>query len=263
MAMSQIVSELSFLERAASLRNREKKGSRIRCLRLTDGSDHEVAMRLSAMTSPAPGRLPLAVIDPERHRWLPKGLASPDEAKLDRAPELLPPELRGVLKHWWLAVPKGANTPNWDIAATCTIGDREGLLLVEAKAHANELHTDGCGSTRLENQRSIAAAVNEANAGLTSLCSGWSLQTKSCFQLCNRFALSWKLAAQGVPVVLVYLGFLNVTEMPKPLISHDQWRNLVIAHAKGLVPDAAWDATFDVGGMPLTALIRSAHIDLE
>lgn len=29
----------------------------------------------------------------------------------------------------------------------------------------------------------------------------------------NRFAWAWKLATMEVPVVLVYLGFLNATEM--------------------------------------------------
>ena len=33
------------------------------------------------------------------------------------------------------------------------------------------------------------------------------------YSLCNRVAWAWKLAQLGVPVVWVYLGFLNATEM--------------------------------------------------
>ena len=38
------------------------------------------------------------------------------------------------LENWWLAHPKGANTPNWDIALGCEIEGKPGLILVEAGA---------------------------------------------------------------------------------------------------------------------------------
>ena len=42
---------------------------------------------------------------------------------------------------WWLAITRGARTPVWDIAAICTIPgyDRKGVLLVEAKAHSEDM----------------------------------------------------------------------------------------------------------------------------
>jgi hypothetical protein len=43
------------------------------------------------------------------------------------------------LRAWWLAHERGAMTPNWDIAVSCEIEDRPSLILVEAKAHVNEL----------------------------------------------------------------------------------------------------------------------------
>ena len=37
----------------------------------------------------------------------------------------------------------------------------------------------------------------------------WMLSRDHHYQLSNRFAWSWKPASIGVPVVLLYLGFLN------------------------------------------------------
>jgi len=252
----------SFRERLAALPAKEQRGSRARCLRLTEGDDASVAARLTALAGP------YATVDAVRDHWLPRGLAAPREAKLGETAALLPAEMRDALVSWWLAVPRGANTPNWDIASTCTLTDRdrEGLLLVEAKAHANELHTDGCSSSRVENQRSIAASLAEANAGLTQILPGWALHAESHFQLCNRFAFVWKLAASGIPVVLVYLGFLNANEMQNrgaPLRSPENWRGLVLTHATGLVPHTVWDATLEIGGTPITALIRSLDLALD
>jgi hypothetical protein len=183
------------------------------------------------------------------------------------AAPLLSPGLRQTLKSWWLDVPYGAaNTPNWDIAATCTVAGREGLLLVEAKAHVNELHrkNDSCKSSRLENQRSIAAAIAEADAGLALHARGWNLRSDTHYQLCNRFALSWKLAAEGVPVVLVYLGFLNAQEMlPEPILRDDaHWRKTVLDYGAGYVPENAWDKTYRIDA-PMTALIRSTELSLN
>jgi hypothetical protein len=249
-----------FRERLSALRKKEQRGSRARCLRLTDGSDVDVAARLTALAAP------YVTIDAVRDRWLPRGLSAPREAKLDEAVTLLPPDLRAALRSWWLAVPNRANTPNWDIASTCTIAGRKGLLLVEAKAHANELHTTGCTSARAENIGSISAAVAESNAALLQLSPGWALRPTSHFQLCNRFAFGWKLAAAGIPVVLVYLGFLHAAEMVDvgaPLSSHDNWRGLVLSHATGLVPNTVWDATLHIVGTPLTTLIRSLDVSLD
>lgn len=51
---------------------------------------------------------------------------------------------RAQLDGWWLpdqsSRPKGAT---WDLLSTCSVGDRPGLLLVEAKAHEKELGLEG------------------------------------------------------------------------------------------------------------------------
>ncbi len=43
------------------------------------------------------------------------------------------------LRKWWLVHERGANTPNWDIAAGCEIEGKTGVILVEAKANVPEL----------------------------------------------------------------------------------------------------------------------------
>ena len=107
-----------------------------------------------------------------------------------------------------------------DIASACEIEGKSGLLLVEAKAHENELSYSGKSSPGVSvnsqgNHQQIGQAIAEANAGL-ELAAGnpWGISRDSHYQLSNRFAWAWKLASLGVPVVLVYLGFLNALAFP-------------------------------------------------
>jgi hypothetical protein len=83
--------------------------------------------------------------------------------------------------------------------------------------------------------------------------------------LSNRFAFAWKLATMGIPVILVYLGFLNCQEMVKRAIltDHDHWRDAVIERSKGVIPEAAWNRTHDIDGTPLTVLIVSAEVEIR
>ena len=80
-----------------------------------------------------------------RSRWMPRGYRSPDEARLETFGPAVWPETEAwsVLRKWWLAHERGANTPNWDIAASCEIDGSPGLILVEAKANVPELSVAG------------------------------------------------------------------------------------------------------------------------
>ena len=91
------------------------------------------------------------------------------EAKLGECPHLLCDEHRELITAWWLSVRKNANTPNWDIATTATIDGRDGLVLVEAKAHSNELKVNGKPPGNPLNHARIALAIGEANLGLMPL----------------------------------------------------------------------------------------------
>lgn len=251
--MTTIANQLDALPR------RERRGSRARCVLLTDGGPAAVAEALSHLVEP------FAVVDSARHTWMPRGFAAPSEARLGEAPLLLPKHHRELLTTWWLAVTSRANTPNWDIAATATIGGVEGLVLVEAKAHSNELKPDGHSVRNCENEKSIRGAIEEANAALNQTAGRWALTCDSHYQVANRFAWAWKLATLGVPVVLVYLGFLNASEMADrgdPFDHAEAWERAVQSHTRGVIPGGVWGRQLGVGAIPVIPLIRSLDAPL-
>ena len=248
---------MSLNDELADLPRHKQRGSLPRCLLLTEDPAVADLQRLVAS---------YATIDPSRHMWMPKGPSQPEEAKLGEIPGFLSSGQREVVTEWWLAVPGGANTPNWDIVCAATIGGRDGLILVEAKAHVNELKTDGkLDPGNEDNHARIAAAIGDANRGLNAILPGWALSRDSHYQLCNRLAWSWKIASLGVPVILVYLGFENAEEMRdqgQPIADAGAWVGLVKDYSRDIVPEAAWQTELLVNGTPLQPLIRSLRLDL-
>ncbi|HVC95914.1 MAG TPA: hypothetical protein VND64_19650 [Pirellulales bacterium] len=197
---------------------------------------------------------------------MPNGFRMPQEARLGDTQAFISANRRDALMHWWLANPKNANVPNWDVASGASIDGREGLILVEAKAHTNEFPTEGKSTGgNAQNHNHIEQAIKEANDGLNEVMPGWNLTAKANYQICNRFAWAWKLAALGVPVTLVYLGFLNAQEMADqgpPFCTSDAWTQAVRAHSQGFIPEAAWHETFLFNGTPLRALLRSMTLEI-
>ncbi len=64
----------------------------------------------------------------------------------------------------------------------------------------------------------------------------------------------------GIPVVLVYLGFLKANEMKdrgEPFTSHEQWKQLVEAQSLALFPSAVWEKAWDRKNTRLILLLRS------
>lgn len=247
-------------ERTVTFREREFKGSRLRCLLLTSDTPNKVAAFLNSLAAP---HAQVTVED----RWAPRGFLDPDEAKLGDTAGFLPEADRTTLTSWWLAQPGAANTPNWDLVSKCRINNSDGLVLVEAKAHEGELADDRCGATNPDNLKQIKKALAEANDAWNTLASGAALSANSHYQLSNRFAFSWKLATMGIPVVLIYLGFLDAHEIDYGgrilLKGHTQWRRRVLAQSKGIVPENVWDKTFSVGGTPLTVAIKSDVVGIQ
>ena len=236
---------------------KELRGSRLRCLMLSAIPRTQAARCLTELVQP------YGVVDVTRDQWMPRGFLEAEEAKLGEVSIFLDEDQRKNVTDWWLAVKKGANTPNWDIASTCTIEDHPGLVLVEAKAHGAELSGAGKMAGNDKNDRSIRAAILQANEGLNQLDSGWNLNADTHYQLCNRFAWGWKIASLGVPVILVYLGFLNAEEMVdrgEPFHSADEWADLVRGHAGGIVPNCAWNTRLEINGTPMCALIRAVDL---
>lgn len=250
----------------ARLPVRDRRGSKPRCHWLTHGDPATVARRLTSLVSP------WATVDAS-DRWMPAGFDSPEEAQLHKAAALLPDETRRALADWWLPPDRReATSPSFDLAGTCAVGDRPGLLLVEAKAHDEELRNESGGRrlrdraspARRASHASIKRAIDEAAAGLADATgAACRISRDAHYQMSNRFAWAWKLASIGIPAVLVYLGFLEADEMAdrgRPFRSAQDWEALVRAHAAELFERDPWNRQLLVHGTPLIPIIRSATV---
>jgi hypothetical protein len=237
-----------------TFRRREFKGSRLRCLIATSLADCDVAAFFNQLVQPH------ALVS-AKDTWQPRGLLEGDEARLGEAAAFLTADQREALTDWWLAVRERANTPNWDIVSTCQVDGRQGLVVVEAKAHSGELHRDGKDPGNEANDKCISAAVAAANDALGGSAAGWNLWTDTHYQLCNRFAWAWKVASLGIPVVLVYLGFLDSDEMGDGAFrTPEAWRSCLLAHADGVVPPSAWEQRLPAGSSWFVPMIRAARV---
>jgi hypothetical protein len=202
---------------------------------------------------------------------VPKGASAPQEARLEQfGPKWLPGHPAWAsLRSWWLAHERGANTPNWDIAVGCTIEQRPGLVLVEAKANCRELGRQAKGtpdprSTRSkENHDRIGSAIDEA-------CLGWqqhfprvSISRDSHYQLANRLAFTWKLATQGIPTVLVYLGFTKdegISDAGLPFRDGAHWQEVFAQYTQGHVPNELLEQRLNFWEAPAWVLVRSRPV---
>lgn len=180
--------------------------------------------------------------------WGPRGWEDPVEPRLETfGPRALPGVIDwSRLTRWWLEHPSGANTPNWDMAATCTVAGRKGLVLLEAKAHSMELGLSGkslrsdASEKSRENDRKIRAAIAEASGALSEVVSGVTIRSSWTYQLANRIAHAWWLAREGVPTVLLYLAFLNDPNMydqGEPITDLANWRACFANYARRSLPE--------------------------
>lgn len=245
------------------LQPKERRGSKARCHFLTHGSPDVVAARLTDLAAP------FATVS-SGDRWMPQGFLDSGEAQLHDAPRLVDPRIGDQLKSWWLApASQRAMTPNFDIASTCTIEGAAGLLLVEAKAHDEELNKELAGrllakkssEDRKASHGKIADAIESARLGFEQATSlRWAIARDSCYQMSNRFAWAWKLTELGVSVVLVYLAFLRASEMEdkgRPFAGPEDWEKLVKAHSQPLFGAEVWGRRWACNGRVFVPLIRS------
>ena len=180
------------MKRFPELNGRSQRGSKPRCHLLTVGTRVEVAGRLTGLVKPH-GSVAIT------HNWMPSGFKDTSEARLHEPNALISYETSYGLKDWWLER-RGGLSPNWDLVSQCLVGSgkdtRRGLLLVEAKAHTNELKREGkklapgASDDSGRNHDRIGCAIDEANVGLRSLTSNprWALSRDNGYQMANRFA---------------------------------------------------------------------------
>ncbi len=245
-----------------------RKGSKPRCHWLTHGDRELVARRLSELVG-SRGSVT------KEDRWLPIGFENIDEPQLDKSELVLPcREDRDALFNWWISIGKRkATTPNFDIASTCRIGNDRGFILVEAKAHTDELKKElaprkltSNSPEAIRNHIRITGCIREASHGLMAATDlRWAISHEWCYQMSNRFAWAWKLTELGYSVVLIYLGFLNANEMGKgkndlPFDSPEVWRRCVLEHSRILFPEKVWESDIKINKHKLIPLIRSCEI---
>jgi hypothetical protein len=198
---------------------------------------------------------PGGYIDP-RELYLPRFCESFCQGKFNYTPIL----------NWW--VPAPWRPPTWDLIATGDLDGRFGMLLVEAKAHEDELERKGkrllpsatIGSKR--NHEQICQCLADASKALNDHCHGvFNLGVRSRYQLANRVAHLWKLASCGIPVVLLYLGFTGDTYFDELLTSSEHWQRAMGGYIQGAVPQRFVEKriNFDDGGS-VQFIVRSQTV---
>lgn len=243
--------------------NSQFRGSRKHVLDWT--SQPEFCVELLQTVMPAEARITSA------SRWMPRGYAAPDEARLETfGPEILADRrIWEQLRKWWLAHEEGANTPNWDIALGCEIDGRPGAILVEAKANVPELNA-ARKSVRLDaseasaaNHQQIGAAIAEACTGLRRFNEAIAISCDTHYQLSNRIAFTWKLATLGLPTVLLYLGFLGdegIRNVGEPFSDDAHWQRVFNQYANSVVPLNLFERRLECGVAPAWFLARSRRV---
>lgn len=147
---------------------------------------------------------------------------------------------------WWI-IKRNARvrTPNFDLISTATICGTPGVLLVEAKAHHGELETCGKSfkrSSNPENHHCIGESIELANQALNEIVPGFKLSRDAFYQVSNRMAWGWRLASLGVPVTILYLGFVQDPYWPKDQFeSSEDWMRSARSYLSNVVPEEALD----------------------
>lgn len=220
---------------------------------------------LMALLSPVP-----AVFSADTP-FMPRGVAAPDEARLERfGPHLISgSSVWTTLEDWWLCHKAGANTPNWDIAAGCLLEGVPGIVLVEAKANWPEL---GAGGKQLSSDASERSSENHERIGaaIAEACSGWqmidprvSVSRNTHYQLANRLAFTWKLATLGIPTVLLYLGFTGdsgIVDAGAPFVDDADWQRAFREYSRAAWPSELLGKRIDVSGTPVWVMSRSRPV---
>jgi len=208
------------------------KGSQQRCLLITSmGKEKLQEILLKIIGEETVEKLGIKF--PEKFEYYPKGFPNPNEIELDKVELPINVDFNYCkeLNRWWLK--RSAKTPTWDLVCNAEINEEQGLILVEAKAHKGELINT---SDKLEAEKGSQnyIKITEALYEVSKLY-GYELKYEECYQMSNRIAWSIKLASIGIPVVLIYLGFINTEEMKTSITSKDtlitsseQWRDMVI-----------------------------------
>ena len=136
--------------------------------------------------------------------------------------------------------PTTGNTLNWDAVGIATVGETEEYVLIEAKAHTEELKSD-CTAKEHGGLPKIRAAFDTVRQYLGVVqAEDW---LKTYYQYCNRLAALAFLGQKGVPARLIMIYFTgdrwpddkhtspaNVDDWKQPLATRAAWVGLPSHH---------------------------------
>jgi len=201
---------------------------------------------------------------------IPKGYDCSDEIELRAfGPKYLADLIDwSLIRKWWPDYP--AKSPQWDLLTTCTVVGKRGLVLFEAKANEAELDWEGKSLGKkpsrksIHNHGQIRECIFEACQSLNEKIPGINIHRDSHYQLANRVAFAWKLAQCGMPVVLLYLGFLgdpSIADVGVPFHDNDHWQRVIGGYIQGFLPQSFPETRieFETGGS-MVMQIRSLPI---
>ena len=198
--------------------------------------------------------------------WKPHSRRYHEEALLTKPCEpLLPVEISRALRKWWFAVDRSnPNEPNWDLAVHVTFPNaRPAIVLAEAKAHEDELQSEEEGKSpgnNPMNHEQIGRDICEARDALGGSAKRVNISRDSHYQFSNCIAFAWKLAKEGVPMVLIYLGFTGdegITDLSPCIRDDAHWRDLMKEHMDGIYPASLLEQEISCGKASMWVLIRT------
>lgn len=113
---------------------------------------------------------------------------------------------------WRRFWPQKGNVPNWDAVGRVQCGDKVEWLLVEAKAHTEEIRST-CSAKKEGGLGKIQAAFAQTKRAMdVSDSADW---LSPYYQYANRLAALHFLTAQGIPAKLLFIYFLGDRNPPK------------------------------------------------
>lgn len=251
------------------------KGSRLRCVLFSGKQPEEIRSELLDMIAQAGIDDCRIEIDQDNFIYYPQGIKKSKEYRFSDPGDLIDETKRKEMVKWWLGKDETEKqTPNWDFVCTAKINGKDGLILVEAKAHRGEFYyKNSCGAGK-ESRKEISQALGEIQEALANDFPEMSFEMDYSYQLSNRIAWAVKLAEIGIPTVLIYLGFLNCPEMDhgnyKILETSEYWKKLVLNYpgkkTRGTwasIPAEFWNSKIKIGDTSFIPIIASMDIQPE
>ncbi|HEX4295078.1 MAG TPA: hypothetical protein VHZ29_13170 [Rhizomicrobium sp.] len=119
--------------------------------------------------------------------------------------------------------------PQWDALAT---SDRADVLLIEAKAHVDEICSPGTAARAMSRRRIEDSLARTATAMKADPKAAW---TGAFYQLANRFAHLRFLRSRGIKAWLVLVSFVGDADMRGPA-SQQEWEAAyrIVLHVMGI-----------------------------